>query len=298
MANRRLREAGMHPLSGFILAVAAFVLISVYAFQKTGFAAYLALLVCISFFFKLSEKNRTDFLHITFGDKKKKQIRIIENIAVAIPFLAILLFNHSFYESAFLLLSAVVSAAFSFQTGFNAAIPTPFSKRPFEFATGFRNTFFIFPAAYILTLIAVRVGNFYLGIFSMLLIFLTSLGFYTRLENEYYIWVHSDRPALFLLKKIRIATLHILLLDAPVLLCLLFYYPGESWQVLAFFTIGMLFLWTIILAKYSAYPRTMNLPESLLIAFCLYFPPLLLALLPYFYFRSVNKLKVILNDKN
>jgi hypothetical protein len=57
---------------------------------------------------------------------------------------------------------------------------------------------------------------------------------------------------------------------------------------------GMAFLWTVILAKYAAYPREINLPEFTFIAVCVYFPPLLLALLPYFYMKSVKKLSLLL----
>jgi hypothetical protein len=42
----------------------------------------------------------------------------------------------------------------------------------------------------------------------------------------------------------------------------------------------------------------MNLPEGVLIAFSLSFPPLLLAIIPFFYTKSINKLKILLNDKN
>jgi hypothetical protein len=57
-----------------------------------------------------------------------------------------------------------------------------------------------------------------------------------------------------------------------------------------------LFLWTVILAKYSAYPGEMNLPEGMIIAISIYFPPLLLAIIPFFYTKSIRKLKYILND--
>ena len=72
--------------------------------------------------------------------------------------------------------------------------------------------------------------------------------------------------------------------------------PSEFELILIFFLIGLLFLWTVILAKYSAYPGEMNLPEGMIIAFSIYFPPLLLAIIPFFYTKSIRKLKYILND--
>lgn len=298
MTNRKLKEAGINPLIGYLLGVIAFVVISEYIFQKTEFAKYLVLLTSLSLLFKLSERNRTDFLRSAFGDKRKIKIRVIENLIVSVPFVAILIFKNAFFESALLLTLSVIYAAFSYQTNFNFSIPTPFPKNPFEFTVGFRKTFFIFPIAYTLTIIAINVDNLNLGIFSMLLLFLTSLSYYAKPENEFYVWVHADTPKTFLMKKIRVATKSVSLLTFPILLFLLISYPINFDLILIFFLIGLLFLWTIILAKYSAYPGEMNLLEGILIAICIYFPPILLAIMIFFYNKSINKLKLILNDKS
>ena len=298
MTNRKIKEAGINPLLGFVLSFVAFVLLSEYIFQKTEFAKYLVILTCLSLQFKLSEKNRTDFLLSTFGDNIKKKIRIFENVIVSIPFVAVLIYKNAFIEATLLLVIAIIIASFSFYTNFNFSIPTPFSKRPFEFSVGFRKTFFIFPVAYILTVIAINMGNLNLGIFSMMLIFLTSFSYFAKPEQEYYVWVHAETPKTFLKNKISTATKNASLLVVPILIILLIFYPIEFELILLFFLIGLLFLWTIILAKYSAYPGEMNLPEGMLIAFSIYFPPLLLAILPFFYNKSIKKLNVFLNDKN
>ncbi len=77
MTNRKLSEAGLNPAIGYLLGVAGFILISEYAFQKTGFAKYVVLLIALSVLFKMSEINRTEFLKIVFGDIKTRIIRII-----------------------------------------------------------------------------------------------------------------------------------------------------------------------------------------------------------------------------
>lgn len=41
----------------------------------------------------------------------------------------------------------------------------------------------------------------------------------------------------------------------------------------------------------------MNLPEGMIIAFSIYFPPLLLAIMPFFYNKAVGQLKSRLDDK-
>ena len=298
LTNRKIKKAGLHPGLGYLLALAAFMLLAEYLFQKTSFAKYLVILSCLSFQFQLSEKNRTDFLQSTFGDKTKNKIRLLENLMVSIPFVSFLLYKGLIIEASILVLCSISFALVSFHAHFNLSIPTPFSKRPFEFSTGFRRTFYLFPMAYVLAFIAINVDNFNLGVFSFLLIFLTTLGFYSKPEQEYFVWVHAETPGKFLKNKMLHASKNAAFLTAPILISMLIFYPSEVALILGFFLVGLLFLWTIILAKYSAYPVEMNLPEGMLMAFSLFFPPLLLAVIPFFYLKSVNKLKFILNDKN
>jgi len=298
ITNRKIKETGTNLILGYLLGLGAFILISAYLFQKTEFAKYIVVLTCLGLLSKLSENNRTDFLIATFGDRLKNKIRILENGMVSIPFVTVLLYQNALLEAALLCAIAILFAVFSFKTNVNFTLPTPFSKRPFEFLVGFRKTFYLFPLAYLLTVIAIQVGNFNLGIFSMLLIFGTVLSYYPKPEQAYYVWVHAYTPKKFLLHKIATATQYTSILVAPVLVGLLIFYPNEFHIVLLFFLIGLLFVWTIILAKYSAYPNEMNLPEGMLLAFSVYFPPMLLVMIPFFYKKSIHKLKMLLDDQD
>jgi hypothetical protein len=298
MINRKIKEAGINPVLGYFLALIAFVILSEYFFYKSEFAKYLVVLSCLGLQLKLSKKNRTDFLASTFKENQKMKIRILENLIVSIPFVAILLYKNVFLEASILFVLSIFLAIFSLKTNLNISIPTPFSKKPFEFSVGFRKTFFIFPVAYSLTVIAINVDNFNLGIFSMMLVFLTSMSYYTVPEQDYFVWVHAETPKKFLNNKIMIATKNSILLTTPILISLLIFYPFEIDLILLFLLIGILFLWTIILTKYSTFPEEMNLPEGIIIAFALFFPPLLLLIIPYFYNKSINNLRLILNDQN
>ncbi|WP_070138165.1 hypothetical protein [Crocinitomix algicola] len=296
MTNRKIKESGINPALGYLLGLLTLVLLSEYIFHKTEFAKYVVILTCLSFQFRLSEKHRMDFLLSTFGDKSKYKIRVLENIIVCLPFASILTFKFLFLEAIILFLCSISIALFSFRTSLNFTIPTPFSKNPFEFTTGFRKTFLIFLLAYALSVIAINVGNFNLGIFSMLLIFLITLSYYSKPEEEFYVWVHADTPKSFLMKKMMIATKNSILLTIPISLGLLVFYPTYYDLILLFLLIGFLFLWTMILAKYSAFPSEINLPEGIIIAFALSFPPLILLIIPYFYTKSIKNLRRILND--
>ena len=298
MTNRKIKEAGVNPFIGYLLGLIAFILLSEYIFHKTEFAKYLVILVCLSFQFRLSEKRRVDFLLSTFGDKSKNIIRVLENLIVCIPFISILAYKNFFFEAIILVLCSIAIALFFFRTSLNFSMPTPFSKNPFEFTTGFRRTLLIFPLTYALTVIAINVDNLNLGIFSILLIFLIVLSFYSKPEEEYYVWVHADTPKSFLKKKIMIATKNSFLLTIPISLGLLTFYPAEYDLILLFLLIGILFLWAMILAKYSTFPSEINLPEGIIIAFAISFPSLILLIIPYFYTKSIQNLRLILNDKN
>jgi len=296
LSNRKIKEAGLNPLLGYIFGLTAFVLLSEYIFYKTEFAKYLVILACLSFQFRLSEKDRTDFLLSTYGDKLKNKIRVLENLIISTPFVFILVCKSLFPEAIILLLCSITVTLFSFHSNFNLTIPTPFSKNPFEFSVGFRKTFLLFPLTYVLTAISINVINFNLGVFSMLLMFLVTLSYYSKPEKEFYVWVHADTPKSFLMKKMIIATKNSTLLTIPISLGLLIFYPTEYNLILLFLFIGILFLWTMVLAKYSAYPSEISLPEGIIIAFALSFPPLILLVIPYFYTKSIKNLRRILND--
>ena len=296
LSNRKIKEAGVNPLLGYIFGLTAFVLLSEYIFYKTEFAKYLVILACLSFQFRLSEKDRTDFLLSTYGDKLKNKIRVLENLIISTPFVFILVCKSLFPEAIILLLCSITVTLFSFHSNFNLTIPTPFSKNPFEFSVGFRKTFLLFPLTYVLTAISINVINFNLGVFSMLLMFLVTLSYYSKPEKEFYVWVHADTPKSFLMKKMIIATKNSTLLTIPISLGLLIFYPTEYNLILLFLFIGILFLWTMVLAKYSAYPSEISLPEGIIIAFALPFPPLILLVIPYFYTKSIKNLRRILND--
>jgi hypothetical protein len=298
LTYRKLKDAGINPFLAFLLGSAAFVAISVYIFQQTEFAKYFVLLTCLGVLFNLSEKNRTEFLRITFDEKRNRRIRLVENCMVSIPFLCLLIIKNEFLEFILILTLAIFFAVFNLHTNYSFTIPTPFSKNPFEFTVGFRKTFFIFPITYSLTMIAIYVDNLNLGIFSMLLIFITSLSYYSKPEEDYYVWVHDDTPKAFLLKKIMVASKSVSLLTSPVTLSIMIFFPAEIDIIFVFFLIGLLCLWTIILGKYSAYPSQMNIPEGILMAICIYFPPSLLAIMPFFYKKSIDNLNLILNDTN
>jgi hypothetical protein len=45
--------------------------------------------------------------------------------------------------------------------------------------------------------------------------------------------------------------------------------------------------------KYAAYPEKVGISEGIILALCLAFYPLILAIIPYYYFKAIANLKKI-----
>ena len=288
--SRRFKDNGVEPLLAFIILTLGFFGLSIYLFRKTEFAEYIYVLSALSLIGNLSEISRNEFLKICFGDAKLKKIRVMENTIYTLPFLFFLLYKEIYISAFLLLLLTTILALVNFRKTLILTIWTPFSNRPFEFTTGFRNTFFLFFAAYALSIIAVSVDNFNLGLFSMLLVFVTTLSFYTKPENEYYVWIFNLKPKEFLFSKIKTALLFSSSLALPIVIFLSIFYPQQIGLVLLIFIISWAFLIFIVVLKYSAYPNEINLIQGIYIALCIFFPPLLFVLIPYLFIQSQNRL--------
>lgn len=294
MANRRLKDTGFAPLLAYIILTLGFVALSIFLFAKTEFAQYAYMLAALTLIGKLSETRRTEFLKICFGNTKLKQIRVAENFICALPFLIFLLYQQLIFTALLLAVLTTILALVNFSTTLNFTLWTPFSKRPFEFTIGFRNTFYLIFIAYALTIIAVSVHNFNLGVFSLLLVLATTLSYYNKPENEYYVWIHNLNAQKFLFSKIKTAMLFSASLALPIAITLAIFYPQNIGILALFFLVGCLLLIGVIVGKYAAYPDEMNIVQGVLLALCLWFPPMLVVLIPYFFKKSENRLSRLL----
>jgi hypothetical protein len=290
MINRTFKDAGINPMIASSLITLLFVGMSVYLFYKTEYATYIYLILALTLISKLSDMKRTEFLKICFDDFLLKKIRIIENLALGLPFIAFLFYKNQFVFALILLISTIILAIVGFKTKLNFTIWTPFSKRPFEFTNGFRNTFYLFIIAYALTYIAISVKNFNLGVFAILLVFATTLHYYSKPENEYFVWIYNQKPNAFLIGKIKTALLYSTMLVLPIVIMLsIFFYP-QIGIILIFIIVGWVFHIYIIVAKYASFPNEMNIVQGIFIALSIMLPPLLLISIPYFFKKSVNRL--------
>lgn len=253
-------------------------------------APYFYLLIFITLSLKLSERRRTEFLKFTFKDNYFKRIRLLENLILALPFFVFLLFKMEFLVALSLILIAGLTSLIQIKTIGHFTTPTPFSRKPFEFLVGFRKAILIFPLIYLLTGIAVYIGNFNLAIFSLLLVFVVIFNFFSQPEEDYFVWIFNQSPKQFLYSKMRISLFYSCSLILPSLSLLMISYYKEGLIILGFLAIAFLFVIAVIVAKYSAFPKEMGLTQGILIVVSLFFPPLLFFVIPYFFSQSIKQL--------
>jgi hypothetical protein len=294
MLNRNISEFGLPPIIGYLLGFVAFLGLSWYLFMKISYANYIYPLIGLSFLNTLSGLARNDFLQSCFSNRQYFRVRLIENMLLVLPFVAFLFLKNEILIALGMLVTSGSLAFFRTQNSFQWSIPTPFYKYPFEFTVGFRKTFFVFIGAYVLTYIAISVNNFNLGIFALILSCFTTLSFYAEPEEDYFVWIFSKTPQSFLFSKIKIALLSLTLLCLPIWISLGITFT-ENWRVLFIFQgLGYLYLVTVLLAKYSAFPRKISVPQGFLLAFGVWLPPLLILIIPFFYKKSIQQLNEIL----
>jgi hypothetical protein len=294
MIHRRFKDAGTEPLFAYILILIGFVGFSLYLFYKTSYAEYIYAFLALTLTVKLSEKKKNDFLKTCFLAHELKKIRVLENMITVFPFLFFLLYQQCFLTAFLLLLLSLLMAFVNLDTQVSIVIPTPFGHKPFEFTVGFRNSFYLIIGVYVLAGIAVAAGNFNLGLFAIGIIFLLVLGFYTQPENEYYVWIHALTPKKFLLEKIKIAVLFSIVLVIPAILVVLFFYREQFGLILLVMTAGCFFVIYMIVSKYAVFPDEMNVIQVLFLVVAAFYPPLLLVLIPYFFYKSVHRLNSLL----
>ncbi len=295
MINRHIKAFGMAPVLAYVLVVALFVGMSILLFERTQWAGYIYAFLAVSLVYSLSAQKRNDFLKTIFPLGRYRLLRWLENSIIILPFLLFLLYKQAFVVALVVVLFSSALSVFNTRMTFHFSIPTPFGSRPFEFAIGFRKTFYLFPLAYYLGCQSIQVHNLNLGVFAILLMGFVVLFYYAEPENEYYVWSFSKSVNGFLIYKIITAYLFFSALVLPIILGLVFFFTSQLLLVVLAVLLCYLYLLTMILARYAAYPNTMSVLESTFIVIGFLLPPTLLGIIPFFYFKSLQHLKPILN---
>jgi len=292
--ERYATKHGVHPLIALLLVLALFIVGSILLFAKVAFASIAYTTILLYFLFSAGNHQRTELIKTIFPKKAYRIIRLIENGIILLPFLLFLLYQQQFLWALGSLALTIIFSFIDTNIQSNWVIPTPFRKFPFEHIIGFRKTFWVVALSYFLLVKAVQVGNYNLGIFSLAMVLLITMGFYLKPENDFFVWIYSSTANQFLKKKFIIAILCISVLYLPILIALYTFFP-DQWAITTIATtVSFVVLGSIIVTKYAAYPDEISIPQGSLYAVSLSFPPLLIFMMWMFYSQAKQRLKAIL----
>ncbi|MFK8055932.1 MAG: hypothetical protein AB8F78_07430 [Saprospiraceae bacterium] len=292
--KRLLRELGVHPLLGAVLGIALFGILSAYLFYKTEYASWLYGLFAVYTISGLGEQQRVAPLKALFTKANYINVRLLENAAVALPFLIYLTYEAAYAVALAVFVVAIALAFFSRLGTVSKVVPTPFGKTPFENIIGFRKSFLFVGLIYFVIFKAIQVDNYNLGIASLGAIFFLMMSFQAKPEPSHFVWIFSDNASTFLKRKIKYSAICATLLALPGLIALGIFFPDHLIASCSVFLVGQLFLLSMVLAKYSAYPNEISLPQAILYGLSLWFPPMLLIVGVLFYRKAKRNLKPIL----
>lgn len=285
---RLLKEVGIHPILAVLFFSTVFIVVSFKTVHSLSYGQWIYLALSTAL---LSRIKNTELLRIIFPNKVLRSLRIIEFLILSIPF-SFFLIGSQYYLSAFLLL--IINASFSLidiRTNFSFFIPTPFKKNPFEFTVGFRKTWAIILLLYTLCIIAMSVGNLNLGIVSLGVMYLVMLGYYTKPEDEIFIWMHHLNPQKFLLQKAIVLVKYSSAIAIPLIVAMYFVFP-ENWIPITIILFGGSILLILgMLNKYCYFPRESELINGILIGLGFLFPPILPIILIYLTNKASQNLK-------
>lgn len=288
--SRSIRHFGLPPVVGYaLLALVVMVLPAVLWTQKPYFPwLYFAAGVFAMNLFRNDRRN--EFLKICYSKREFLVLRTVENLLLVLPFSLVLLIHRQFLLAPGLL---VVAFLFGITAFWNRkrlglpVLPTPFSKRPFEFAIGFRVSFPIVLFLYYVVLMALVHDNFNLGIVAVYAVLIICLGYYSQMEPEYYVWMYSDSPKQFLFRKLKTAAVYAFSLIVVPIVALSVFFPKLIGFLLLAVVMGFLNLAIAILLKYTEFPKPFHIGDGLLLTACVIcpvYPPLVLLPIPLVFY--------------
>lgn len=214
------------------------------------------------------------------------QVRIVENLCCSLLILPALIFSGNYLIALAAVLSGLILGTITFPTPRSFKLPSPFRKIPFEASQGFRRYFWILAFLLFIWVRALQVGNLNLALVCQGFMTFIIMGFYTRPESPYFVWIFDKSPKSFLLFKIKQSIVLWSGFLLPVSLIDVLIFPAQAIWIIGIGLLSLLFMVSSVLAKYAAFPNQISVPETVLYALSLFFPPLLLLVMNEFYTKA------------
>lgn len=291
---RSIKDLKMDPVIGMAVGAMVFIWISWLIFKKVYYPAWLYCFLSLVLTSTLGERSRNEFLKNTFFRKPYYLLRILENVLCATPFCIYLLCMGHWIAAILLIVLSAGLALLNPVAYPSLVIPSPFSKRPFEFTTGFRNTYMLVIILIAISVISIFYHNVNLGMVCLMGLFLLCITYYTGREPMFYVWIHAQSSRQFLKEKIKTGILYGFLLSLCISIPLLVFNPDHAGFIALITGIGLLDIALMSVAVYASFPAPLNLIQNIKIVSAILFPPLLLYVIPDLYFQSVKRLNELL----
>ncbi len=283
----------MNPVLGVVLFSIAFILFSFMLFYKMEISAYVYTGIAVVSIFSINSSQRLGFLKEICGHTLWK-IRLLENIAVAIPFCLFLLYQTAYVFSLVIFLFSIILAFTPIMRQHSVRLPTPYFHRPFEFIIGFRKYLLLVLFSLFLMLMAYKSDNMNLGLFSIVIHFGIILSYLGFLEPSNYITIYNKSSKGFLIEKIKTTILYTSVSIFPTAVIQLITFPTSAIPLLFIILIGLLILIYFLICKYSNYPDVMSLPHTILFITSIFLPILLFYTVPLYWKKSRQKINHLL----
>jgi hypothetical protein len=291
---RAITGFGVNPFLGLTIGTGIFIWMSIIVFKKVNYPQYFYSFLSLVVITTLSNKSRNDFLKIIFFRKKYFIIRIFENLIYSTPFLFFLVYRGEYLVALITIVMNSLLSLFTFSGKSALVIPTPFSKRPYEFPIGFRRTYLLLIILIIISFISIFEHNFNLGMVCLFGMFLVCVTYYSEQEPVFYVWIFAQSTQVFLREKIKTALYFSFLLSLFIAIPLICFNTPYTYQVALVLAIGLLDMVLIVVGIYSNYPARLNIIQNIQIITAIVFPPLLLFAIPNLYAQAIRRLNVFL----
>ena len=289
-AHRTLDDNGIYPWLALPLVLAVFAFLSFRLLNGYAFGEYIYAGLGISLSSSIADDRRYDFIKSISSRRDFRIIRLAEQFILLFPFtIGLFLFGWTL-AALILLLFGILFSFINLNVRLPYSLPTPFGRRPFEFAKGYRGAVLFIIGCYLLVPIGISEDNFNLSLASIAGIGLVSGNYFIQPEPRFYIWIHTMGPLNFLMEKTKTILYYSLLTIAPIAIILSFYNPSRIGSIALMILAAIAFTEICMLAKYLAYPSEVNIIAGLAMAGSILFPPLMLVIIPIFYLKAYRRL--------
>jgi len=294
LMERLFREWRVAPWLVCTLGPLLFFGVGWWLIERSDYAIWIMIALSLSTLHPLSEGRRNDFLRGLYQEQTYRHIRLIENALVVFPFVLLLLLKGFWAGTLVQGLVGMVMVWRVHRGGGARALPTPFGRRPFEFAVGLRTNWWLIAVAVLLVFQGIRAGNYELTAFAAFLPVFTGMQCYATPEPGFYVWVYTLTAKTFLRRKLLTGLRQQVLLTTPLFLATLVAF-SECWMITAgLFLLGLAYLTLAVVVKYACYPEVMDVGTAFIFGLGMIFFPVLPAIIPVYYRRALRQIQPVL----